>query len=45
MGGGSLLVRQWGYDIVDLIRSTCGMSTYIFYVDSEILGNPTSTIC
>lgn len=40
MGGGSLLVRQWGFDIVDMIRSSSGMSTYIFYVDSEILGNP-----
>jgi hypothetical protein len=37
MGGGSLLVRQWGFDIVDMIRTISGMSTYIFYVDSEIL--------
>lgn len=38
MGGGSLLTRQWGYDIIDFIYNTTGMITYIYYVNSVILG-------
>jgi SAM-dependent methyltransferase len=36
--GGSLLTRQWGYDIVDFIRNASGMVTNIIYVESEDLG-------
>jgi SAM-dependent methyltransferase len=36
--GGSLLTRQWGYDIVDFIRENSGLETTVVYVDSQELG-------
>ena len=39
VGGVTLLTRQWGYDIIDAIKVATGMETYVFYVDSAVLGN------
>lgn len=36
--GGSLLTRQWGYDIIDFIRENSGLETTVVYVDSQELG-------
>ena len=38
VGGVTLLTRQWGYDIIDAIKLATGMETYVFYVDSAVLG-------
>ena len=38
VGGVTLLTRQWGYDIIDAIKVATGMETYVFYVDSAVLG-------
>ena len=38
VGGVTLLTRQWGYDIMDAIKIATGMETYVFYVDSAVLG-------
>jgi len=38
VGGGSLLTRQWGYDIVSMIKNITDMDTYVFYIDSAVLG-------
>lgn len=35
---GSLLTKQWGYDIVDFIWKHAGMRAQIIYVDSPFLG-------
>jgi len=38
VGGVTLLTRQWGYDIIDAIKIATGMETYVFYVESAVLG-------
>jgi len=38
VGGVTLLTRQWGYDIMDAIKIATGMETYVFYVESAVLG-------
>jgi hypothetical protein len=38
VGGVTLLTHQWGYDIMDAIKIATGMETYVFYVDSAVLG-------
>lgn len=36
--GGSLVTRQWGYDIIEFIRQSSGMETTVVYVDSVEFG-------